>query len=560
MSPASHAGQPVDASAPTIPGYRLASRIGQGGSGTVYQAEATDGLARAFAVKVFPPRAQGAYEREVKTLRAIERVRSAAGSHDLVETVAADTVDGHGYVVMEFVPGGSLQDIVRDSGPLEARAAVELIRPVLRGLALLHREGILHKDVKPANVLVGDDGHPRLGDFGLARPLDGPVSSAGTPGFCAPELYAGRSLEAGGERLDVYSAAATLYYLLTGEAPLPGRPDLFLLERLRVDRALQGVLFEALAEDPARRTGAADALAERLTAWSEGRLTVGEPPRRWPLLVALALLVAAPLAYVLSTRADPAPILWDGRRLSCAGPAVRWSDEGSAEVQGRGTVAALGQRPVATAWSPDGRVLAAIGPWGETVAIDVSGAPRVLYRLPGAQDPDGTPPLCAVATDGRHLARAVVHTEHGAVDLLGVYDLERGERVPDTGDPASASAIALASSATGPPTLVLGTPTGALVVRGPGEERVLHTFEDEILALAVDAGGRVLVVGDDRRLLPAGDLGADGVLLPDGTQGLAPLPDLKLRVYSLDALRAGRLELLQEVPANRPVLRSALTP
>jgi hypothetical protein len=545
----------VFSQAPQVPGYRLVEAIGSGASGVVWRAEATDGLARPFAVKLFPPGERERYLREVETLRAIEAARSAAGSVDLVETVAADEVEGHGYVVMEYVRGGSLAERVRALGPLPPPEAVSKVRSVLRGLSVLHDAGLIHKDVKPANILVGDDGTAKLGDFGLARPLESPVSSAGTPGFCAPELYAGRTLDAGGERLDVYSSAATLYYLLTGEAPLPGRPDLFLLERRQVDRALQGVLFEALAEDPARRTASAAALAERLAQWSEGRL---ESPRqrggrRWAVAALLAV-VGASLAAVLAFRSPPPP-LWDGRVLALAGPAVAW-DGGEVWVAGRGWVAALGGAPAATGRDAAGATLAAIGPRGEAVAVDMAGeVARVLFRSPGVVGSDEPAPLCAVATDGRFLARLVASLEPGGPERLEVFDLAAGARVREEQTAHGACALALAPG----PTLLLGTPDGRVGVLGPEavEPRWLRTHGDELRALAVDeAVGHALVLGDDRSLQALDEGGGDGVVV--GDQVLAARPDLKLKVYALKPLLVGRLELISEREVDGRLYRGAL--
>ncbi|MCA8925582.1 MAG: serine/threonine protein kinase, partial [Planctomycetes bacterium] len=267
---------------PEIPGYRLLRRLGRGAAGVVYLAEAQDDLGRNFAVKVFPPDAAAHYARELATLREVEAVRRESGSRDLLEVVHAGDAHGQAFVVMEYCPGGDLLSRVRDQGPLESEEALRLLIPVARALELLHAHGWVHKDVKPANVLLGVDGLPRLGDFGLTRALDGPLSSAGTPGFCAPEVYKGGDATASGVQLDVYSAAATLYFVLTGEAPLPGRPDVFPLERRRVPRALQRVLLAGLRVDPAQRLGSARELRELLERVQRGESALDPPARRWP--------------------------------------------------------------------------------------------------------------------------------------------------------------------------------------------------------------------------------------------------------------------------------------
>jgi hypothetical protein len=511
----------------------------------VWRAEGDDALGRHFAIKVFPQQGE-AYQREVAALSAIEEVRAAAGSRDLVEVVGAGQAEGQGYVVMEYVRGGTLAERLEREGPLEARAAVELLVPVLRALELLHGAGLVHKDVKPANVLVGEDGHPRLGDFGLARPLEGPVSSAGTPGFCAPELYAGHDQEAsrGAERVDVYSAGATLYALLCGPAPLPGRPDLFLLERRRIDRDLQGVLFQALAEDPAQRLAGARELREALEAWLRGEPTPTEvapedaAPRatKWVPLAALGLLL---LALGLAVRGLPGgPLLWDGRHLSPVGPRLTWS-QGAVTIEGLGRLELLEQAPVAVAFDGQGATLAVIGPQGEAVAVLLSPpAPRVLLRV-AAGAPTGQV-LCAVATDGRHLARVVSPLDSTQPTQLEVFAFD-GTRVFERSDLPPAPALALLPRAgQALPTLILGGPDGRIRISTPGESAVsVHeTHADEVRALALDtAQGLLLVLGDDR---------------PSAT---STTPRRVLKAYAFKDARLGALAWERPLPARAVVPR-----
>ncbi|MGE0712549.1 MAG: protein kinase [Planctomycetota bacterium] len=566
---------------PRVPGYRLLEPIGVGGSGAVWRAEGDDALARAFAVKVFPQRGE-AYERELATLSAIEEVRAQAGSRDLVEVVGAGEVGELGYVVMEYVAGGSLARRLDAEGPLPAREAVELLLPALRALELLHGAGLVHKDVTPANVLVGEDGRARLGDFGLARRSDAPVSSAGTPGFCAPELYAGAegaALDAA--RVDVYSAAATLYALLCGLAPLPGRPDLFLLERRRVDRDLQRLLFEALAEEPARRTASARALREALEGWLRGEPPPppapapgpASPPRprvRWerPLLGLGLLLLAVGAFFLLGRMRAAGPLLWDGAHLTPVGPAVRW-ERGAAWIQGLGRIDLLDAAPADWSLDARGATLAAIGPWGEAVVALLSPpAPQVLLRVPGLEPGAGEPPLCAVACDGRHLARVIAPLEPGRPARVEVFALGSSSREPVLvrEDLPPAPALALwTPPGQALPTLLLGGPDGCVRLvppQGPVVQQSTHA--DEVRALALDAARAWLYVAGDERALERSSGGSSSEAASErvvvGGHSLARTPRLELKVYALTEGGLSAQPVWTRPLAALRVLRDALPP
>src|SRR5262249_45822438 len=129
---------------------------------------------------------------------------------------------GQPYIVMELMTGTTLKDLVDRQGPLEPTDAVAKILDVVEGLTEAHQAGVIHRDVKPANCYLDTDGRVKIGDFGLSRSLRGnaqlpqPGSFMGTPLFASPEQLKGELLD---PRTDVYSVAATLYYLLTGQAP-----------------------------------------------------------------------------------------------------------------------------------------------------------------------------------------------------------------------------------------------------------------------------------------------------------------------------------------------------
>jgi tRNA A-37 threonylcarbamoyl transferase component Bud32 len=573
VSDAATADAASPADGPAIPGFELLRPIGQGAAGTVYEARGEDDLGRRFAIKVFPPARRAEYERELATLRAIEDARASAGSQDLVETISAgETPEGLAYVVMAYAAGGDLLARVRERGPLPVNEALTSIFPVLRGLELLHAQGLVHKDVKPANVLLGEDGRTRLGDFGLARALDdGPLSSAGTPGFCAPELIRGRGEEAD-ERLDVYSAAATLYFLLTGEAPLPGRPDLFLLERRQVDRGLQELLFMALAVEPDRRPSSPQALRDQLEAWRRGERIPGSSGARPGVLAVLLVVAALGGAAWLATRSTPteavgpsaatAPVAtiqgaattpalppaspspqpadprpdapapaqprWDGTELWVTGPVCRW--DGGELVVGEAPPQRLFDRePWGLGRSGDGSLLAAAADDGEVAVWDlVKSRPRL--RLPAVAPAGDCFPLVGICTG--YVARVLTFLELDLPARLELFDMA-GERLGLLEEIPVASALTLIPRDAALPYAALGTPEGrvAIVDLSSGDRVVtLQTHPDEILGLAVHQQ-RLLVLGDAReddedqahpRLKAYGLAG----LLQDGrSEGLLELPD-----------------------------------
>jgi len=263
--------EPEDEAGSVIGGWRLARRLGGGAEGVVYLATSLDGLAKEVALKRFPRASAGRYRRELEAYRRVEEIRRASGTARLVEGISAgDLPDGGGYIALGYLEGGSLADHVRAGGPLPPEEAVRLVRDVLEALALLHGAGLCHRDVKPANILLRADGGACLGDFGLTTPQDRTISAGGTPAFAAPEQWdeaaAGASGERAGVPIDVYGAGATLFWLLTGKPPLPGRPDVIALEHACAPRGLQDVLFRALEVDPAARFESAAAFSTALEA------------------------------------------------------------------------------------------------------------------------------------------------------------------------------------------------------------------------------------------------------------------------------------------------------
>lgn len=200
--------------------YEIADRLAQGGMAVVYSAFDTR-LDRAVAVKVMHP-ALAADEEFVGRFRR-EAKAAAKLSNPHVVSVTDQGRDGDViFLVMELVDGRTLRDLLREYGRLSAAQALEIMVPVLEALAAAHQAGLIHRDVKPENVLVANNGTVKVGDFGLARAVDASPLTAttglllGTVAYLAPEQVARGVADA---RADVYACGVMLFELLTGRPP-----------------------------------------------------------------------------------------------------------------------------------------------------------------------------------------------------------------------------------------------------------------------------------------------------------------------------------------------------
>ncbi|MCO5169775.1 MAG: serine/threonine-protein kinase [Planctomycetes bacterium] len=292
--------------------YELLGELGRGGMGVVYRAR--DPLVgREVAVKVLQPQAADA-----DSFARLQREAQTAGNlrhPGIVPVLAAGVERGRPYLVMELVQGESLRELLRREGRLGQARAAGLVAELARALQHAHERGVLHRDVKPENVLLGPDGRPRLTDFGLAalqadgRRLTRDGEVVGTPCYMAPEQAVGDRAQVG-PRSDVYGLGATLYELVAGQPPLAGASALSILEatvhgritpprqlRRDLDPALEEVILKALARDPAARWSSAGALAEAVEGWAAARRA--RPARGGPARgAALAVGAAAAAAVV----------------------------------------------------------------------------------------------------------------------------------------------------------------------------------------------------------------------------------------------------------------------
>ncbi|WP_307310305.1 Stk1 family PASTA domain-containing Ser/Thr kinase [Pseudarthrobacter enclensis] len=200
--------------------YAVTSRLARGGMSTVYLA-VDQRLDREVALKVLHPHLAS----DESFLDRLGREAKAAArlSHPHVVGVLDQGHDGNtAYLVMEYIKGHTLRDLLRDRGALTPRLALALIDPVVEGLGAAHAAGFIHRDVKPENVLIADDGRIKIGDFGLARAVTSSTSTGallGTVAYISPELVLGKPADA---RSDVYSVGIMLYEMLTGRQPFEG--------------------------------------------------------------------------------------------------------------------------------------------------------------------------------------------------------------------------------------------------------------------------------------------------------------------------------------------------
>ncbi len=263
-------------------GYELLEEIGRGGQGVVFRAR-QKGLNRTVALKVISLGQWGSKAH----LRRFRREAEAAARLDhsgIVPIYDVGEHDGSCYFSMKFIEGGQLDEVVRRT-PMSIRNAVELIAKAARTVHYAHEHGILHRDIKPGNILLDVKGEPHLTDFGLARLIESEstvtrtMEVMGTPSYMAPEQAVGNNA-AVSKATDVYGLGAVFYQLLTGHPPFAGGTTYETIKLLldteprqprlwnpKIDRDLSTICLKCLEKDPQRRYSFALALAEDLERW-----------------------------------------------------------------------------------------------------------------------------------------------------------------------------------------------------------------------------------------------------------------------------------------------------
>lgn len=328
VDPSATLTQPPARTPRSLGKFRVLGVLGRGTFGTVYRAADPD-LGRVVAVKV--PRA-GYFATDEEEERFLREARSAARLHHpgVVKVLEVGRDGGVPFIVSDFIDGPTLADRLTAGRP-GPREAAELVARVADALAYAHAAGVVHRDVKPSNILLDPAGRPLLADFGLARrdeaesvvTLDGQV--LGTPAYMAPEQAAGDQRRVG-PRSDVYSLGVVLYVLLTGEFPFRGNSRMLIHQVLhddpkpprslddKVPRDLETICLKAMVKEPTRRYETAAELAADLRRFLAGEpiraRRVGSAERAWrwcrrnPVVAGLISAVVASLAigFAISTR------------------------------------------------------------------------------------------------------------------------------------------------------------------------------------------------------------------------------------------------------------------
>ncbi len=321
--------------------YAIEGELARGGMGIVYRGRHA-ALDRPVALKVMLAGGLATpvqRERFHLEARAAARLRhpNIVAIHDVGEE------NGCPFFAMDLIDGETLQARLDRDGPLPERDAASLIARLARALAYAHARAVLHRDVKPLNVLIGADGEPLLTDFGLAKDMDAGASGGptvdgqmvGTPGYMPPEQASGR-VDLIDRRSDVYSLGATLYALLTGDPPFAGLQPIQAIAavirgeptppsrtRSGLDRDLETICMKCVENEPARRYGSADELAADLDRWLANEPIRARPPtvadrlRKWTSRNA-AVATVLTLASIVLIAGGVGGLVYDARQRAIA--------------------------------------------------------------------------------------------------------------------------------------------------------------------------------------------------------------------------------------------------
>jgi serine/threonine protein kinase len=262
--------------------YEILEKIGEGGFGIVYRGQ-DPLLDRLVAVKVLKSEAASSPE-FVERFRREARLAASLRHPNIVNVIEVGEHEGHHFLVMDLLPGGTLSELLKDGKPLPISKAVELLKPIAEALDYAHRKGMIHRDVKPSNIILNEDGQPVLTDFGLGKSLNEVgVSTTGMPlgtaEYMSPEQILGN---APGPATDTYALGVIAFQMLTGQVPFSGTtpytiqkghaegtpPDPRKINPALGEKTTQ-VLLKSLEKEPQSRFQSGAELAAALSAISE---------------------------------------------------------------------------------------------------------------------------------------------------------------------------------------------------------------------------------------------------------------------------------------------------
>jgi eukaryotic-like serine/threonine-protein kinase len=316
--------------------YEILGQLGRGGMGVVYKARHV-ALNRIVALKMIISGHHAGVEDKIRF--RIEAEAAARLQHpNIVQVYDVGERDGHAYFSLEYLEGGSLQELLKKEGRQSNRKAAETIKSLAEAVHFAHQRGIIHRDLKPANILFASDGVPKLVDFGLAKSL-GEQDQAqtrtdtvlGTPSYMSPEQARGNTKDVGAAA-DIYALGVILYELLTGQVPFRGETVMQTLQMVqneepkppiqlqpKVARDLQTIALKCLEKKPEKRYASAEALAQDLGRYLNNEpilarpISTGERAWKWakrhPMGVALMGVCSAAIIGVVWV------ILWSNADL-----------------------------------------------------------------------------------------------------------------------------------------------------------------------------------------------------------------------------------------------------
>lgn len=309
------AAAPREAAPAALGGYRIGRELGAGGMGAVYEAEESDS-GRRVALKLIGAMFVGSPD-AVERFRQEGRIASMLTHPRCVFVIKTDEEAGRPYIIMELMEGSSLKDLVERQGPMPPDEAIAKILDVIEGLQAAHRLEIIHRDVKPSNCFLENDGRVKVGDFGLAKSLvkeshlTKTGAFVGTPHFASPEQVRGETID---QQTDVYSVAATLFFLLTGRPPFWGSDPTATLARIVADpvpsvrdlkpevpAALDRVVRRGLDRDRSRRYTDLEAFKQALLSLTPRRADALSLSRRAAAFVVDLIAIKIFTALVVLT-------------------------------------------------------------------------------------------------------------------------------------------------------------------------------------------------------------------------------------------------------------------